>query len=139
MKLIIYFDASFSPKTKKAGLAFVIKDENDKIIFKSSKKISCKNSYDAEFRALNKALKYIIDCQSKYYLPQGCSIIIYGDNQGVIAISNKMKFAKNIHKGFMAGFLKNIETLKDTNNVVFKWISRNYNKEADKESRIVFH
>jgi ribonuclease HI len=139
MKLIVYFDASFSPKTKKAGLAFIIKDANEKTLLKSSKKISCKNSFDAELRALNKAIGYIIDRQSKYYLPQGCTIIIYGDNQGVIDLSNKMTFAKKIHKGFMGGFLKNVQTLRETNNVVFKWISRNHNKEADKESRIIFY
>ncbi|MCX7745572.1 MAG: reverse transcriptase-like protein [Clostridia bacterium] len=130
MIIEVYFDASFIAETCVAGISVVIKTDGGKLILQSSKKVLCKSSSEAEFRALNKAVGYINNKQSKGLFAKNCHIKIYGDNQGIIEIAKRMRSMKGIEKGLMHSFLKEINTVKKNNRVVFLWILRNENIEA---------
>lgn len=135
MVLKIYFDASFLVQSKEAGVSIIIKNEYGKLILKSSKKIKCNNNIEAEFRALNKAVGYINNKQLNNLIAKGCLIEIHGDCLSVIETSKKLQIIKGVEKCQMIGFLKELRILKSNNKVVFKWIRRNKNVEAHKESR----
>ncbi len=135
MILKINFDASFMPNSKISGISVIIKNGGDKLILKSSKRVSCKNSNEAELRALNKAIGYINDRQLKNLLPKKCHIKIYGDSQAVIEISKKQKKMKGVEIGLMSSFINGLKVLNKNNDVLFLWIERKNNMEADHEAR----
>lgn len=137
MFLKIFFDASYKHETNLAGISIIIKNKKGEVILNSSKKILCKSSSEAEFRALNKAISFINNRQFKNLIPQKCNLNIYGDCQSLIEISRLFRHMKGIDKGLMINYLKEIKTLKKNNYVSFRWIRRNENKEADRESRCV--
>ncbi|AOT68297.1 ribonuclease H family protein [Geosporobacter ferrireducens] len=83
MNIRCFFDASFHGEQKKAVIAILIKRTNDKLILKSLKVIQSHNNVEAEFRAINKLISYIIDKQEKGFIPTSLNISIYGDNEGI--------------------------------------------------------
>lgn len=138
MVLKIYFDASFLLQSKEAGVSIIIKSKYGKLILKSSKKIKCNNSIEAEFRALNKAVGYLNNKQSNNLIEKGCIIEIHGDCLSVIEAAKKLQKLKGVERCQMIGFLNELRILKSNNTVIFKWISRNKNVEAHIESRVKF-
>jgi ribonuclease HI len=139
MKIKIYFDASFIPETKASGISVIIRNENGTLILISSKKVKCKNSNEAEFRALNKAIGYLNNRQSRNLIPKGCFIKLYGDNQSVIEIARRSQRMKGIEKSLMLNFLKELGILSNNNTVIFKWIKRSKNLEAHQNSKLLIN
>lgn len=135
MRIDVYCDASFYSETKIAGLAIIIRDENQRCLLKTCKKITCYDTTAAELRAVNKAVGYLLDRQMKNLLPLDCTITIRSDSMGVIKRINNGQNIRNVDKGIMAGLYRNIKFLRTSNKVKFYWISRKHNKEADKKSK----
>jgi ribonuclease HI len=131
MTLITFFDASFNTQNKTANIAVIIKDYNKEILLlKSVKNIKCANSYDGEFRALNKAVHYLNDRQNKNLLPKNIEITIFGDCKLLIESVKNLKRIRGIDSNNVNNFLRAYNQLILNNKVNLIWISRHKNHEA---------
>lgn len=134
MVLTCFFDASFHKDEGKAIIAVLIKRNNDKLILKCSKVIQVHNNTEAEFRAINKMIGYIIDKQKKEIIPTNLNILIYGDNEGVVSSINRKRKIRTTDGGLFTDFIARWEKLNNTNSVALCWIDRK-NNEADSLTR----
>jgi ribonuclease HI len=129
MCISVYFDASFLPEAKAGKIGFIIKRDNQNIT-KQSKSIKARNSNEAELKALDLTVTHLLD-----NIYKADEIKIYGDNKQVIEIINLGRKMKNTSKDFINSLIKKFNILKTLYNCSLEWISRKFNKDADKITR----
>jgi len=135
--LTVNCDASFFEEFKQGIIAFVISDEKGNTIYKKNKKISCKTSSEAEYRAIGMAVKWLNFYQKTNLMRNRIYINIIGDSKSVIEYVNNSKLKKcdYVDKILLAEYNAEIDKLKDNNKVRIIWQKRENNKVADQHTR----
>jgi len=126
-----YFDGSCMPTNPgyTGGIGAII-FKNDKLLKKISMPIQDETLISnnvAEYEAANSVMEYLLDNNLKDE-----SILIYGDSEIVINAINKKKPSKGI---CAENSLKALNLVKNFKSIIFKWIPRERNTEADKLSK----
>ena len=145
-KFHIFFDASFSETKDEAIVAMVIKNSQLDIVLIKNKRVPCRSSMEAEFRALHFAISEINLMQQKYLMPQQINLVFRGDCLNMIEDCNELKkkhkkYCRNIKplkyvdKFIITSFVANLSKLQNNNTVNICWISRNLNKDADRYTK----
>lgn len=129
-KIEVYFDGAANLR-EKAGYGFLVKINGKKV--KQYGRVEC-DSMDstcnvAEHYALMKALEWLI---KKDHLD---NILIYGDSKMVISQIFSGWKARSKHP-YYPFYAKNMELIKNFNNIKGHHIMREYNSEADELSKL---
>ncbi|MGE5472857.1 MAG: RNase H family protein [Ignavibacteriales bacterium] len=130
MNVKVFCDSSFNITTKTAIIAVLIKVGNKEKPLKSMKKIACRSSAEAEFRAINKAVGMIKHYLDYNALPNPCNIEVYCDCRGVIERINRKRILRGVGNGLSNKLLCDIAKMREKNNMKFIWIPRGLNNEA---------
>jgi ribonuclease HI len=130
MCLEVYCDASYH-ENKKSKIAFIIKDDMCKV-HESCNAIVTNGCYEAELKALDFALDYLLDNKLNTK-----ALNIYSDCQPAVEVINKDKKIKSRYKKLITVIKNKLKILKDIYNCTLQWISRKFNKDADEITRSI--
>lgn len=137
-KLSCYTDASFSSKSL-AGIAYIIIDaESKEMMVRSAKKITCKDSCDAELRALHQGLVQIRKMGQQGGLAEDVEIKVHCDNRSIVdAVNGECKI---LRYSIMSSVLEEFRNIGTQHGIQLLWIARKENQLADKlASGVVQH
>jgi ribonuclease HI len=127
MCLEVYCDASY--QNKKSKIAFIIK-QNMRKIHESCDVITTNGCYEAELKALDLALDYLLINKLKTK-----ELRLYSDCQPAVNVINKNQKDKSRYKELITIIKNKLRILKDIYKCTLNWISRKFNKDADSITR----
>ena len=129
MALTLYFDGASKRNPGPAGYGFVIKD-GDRVIETGHGPLGIATNNIAEYTGLIEGLKAVAALKP----PQ---VMVHGDSDLVInQVFGKWKIKAPGLKPLNAQAKKLVETLSKTTKVTSRWIPREENTEADKQSNL---
>jgi len=136
-RLIVHTDASFYLEHKKGLIAFVIENQNNKLMKKKNRCITCKSSQEAEYIAIGEVCKWLNFYQKANIIRNRIIINIFNDNKTLIQSINNLDSMQytNVRTEIIMKYNEEINKLRNNNNVYIKWKSRNGNKVADALTR----
>ena len=124
MKLIINTDGGARGNPGPAGIGFVIKDPNNKILVEKGQYIGEKTNNEAEYLALIEGLKEV----SKMNTIEEVKVI--ADSELMIKQLNGEYKVKQEHLKILFNEIKKLE--QSIGKIVYTHVKREFNKEADK-------
>lgn len=137
-RLSCYTDASFRSKSL-AGIACIIIDtETKKSVVQLSKRVTCKDSCDAELRALHQGLVQIRKMEQQGQLAECVEIKVHCDSQSVVeAVNGECRIPKY---SSITSVLEEFSSIKSQHSIQLIWIERKENQLADRlASEVVQH
>lgn len=128
----IYTDASFDRSIKRSSIAFIVKDEESKILNQQAKNIRSKAIVESE----KKAIFYALACAYEYIRKdKSIDVVIHSDCQGIVnEMINIQKRLKDNPRDSICNVGEYKSTLvklgKMIDRISFQWIPREENMEA---------
>lgn len=96
----VFCDASYSEQSKKAAIGVIVLSSDGSVVSHKSNSIHvCNNSFEAEFSAVDFAVRKI---------PKGSNVTVFSDCSGVVDLINKRDALKKSVRKKYTKFLKSI-------------------------------